>query len=125
MGFKEKDAHIHAFKKKTFGMVSKGTGNFYKGLMLIDCSGNMYKVTNASLKGPAPLFISLRFLQPMNELNIQMEPTGNITLDELKQKVFQHIKNHPRTFEPLYNGEPWSKRIDAFNSFKELIDLFH
>jgi hypothetical protein len=124
LAFKEKQASMYAIPKKEFGFVSKGQGNFYKGLTIIDCTGNIYKVTGVNTKGRAPFLTSLKSLQAMEEVNIEVETTGSITLEELKQKIVAHIHKHPKAFEPHYNGEPWTKRLEGLTSFEETISLF-
>lgn len=125
MAFKEElKGDYYVFNKNDFGFVSKGQGRFYNNLHVIDSSGNTYKIVSVNVKGFAGIIKSIRFLQKIEELDLHLEKQGSTSLDELKSKILNSIKHHPRKFDSRYDGTPWSVRLSTIQSFSELFLLF-
>lgn len=124
LGMKDGNSRFYAVEKKDFGFVSKGHGKFYNGLKLIDSEGDFYRVTSWSVKGKSGILKSIMNLQILEELNVNLELLERRSFSEFKEDVLGHIQKHPKTFAPLYDGSPWSERINKFDTFDSLIRFF-
>lgn len=123
MGFTSEDSYLHVYTGNELCYTSKGQ-KFYRDLELIDSEGIVYILKNSKLKGRANFWVCLRHLQPIQEFDIVLNKGEQITLNELKDRIFSHINKHPKTFAPLYDGTPWKERIGQYTSFESLIRLF-
>ncbi|HSC53724.1 MAG TPA: hypothetical protein VLC98_08895 [Phnomibacter sp.] len=123
MGFTTEDSHMHVYTSDELCYTSKGQ-KFYKDLELIDSDGIVYVLIGSKLKGRASFSKCIQYLQPIQEFDITLDKRGQITLDELKNKILSRVSKHPKIFAPLYDGTPWKERIGGFDSFENLIRLF-
>jgi hypothetical protein len=123
LAFKEKDKHIYCFRKN-IGIASVGGEKFYKGLTIIDAQGMVYELKRSKIKGKAKFVFWLKYFQPMVELDLEFEKMGNLTLDELKEKIYTHIKSSPRIWHSLGPVNIIVEEIKKKTEFKDLIEIF-
>jgi hypothetical protein len=96
---KPNDPSLYVFSSKTFGLVSVGGDNFYKSGLIYDSQGHIYSISGVRQVHNASLMESLRFFQKMKKVDLELEYIQQITLDELKKLLGQHINNYPSYWE--------------------------
>lgn len=122
---KPTDASIYLFKsEKEWGIGSVKKGKFYSGILEIyDSVGNVYKLDSVS-EFNFDLFVSLRFFQPMYKANISLEYINEISLENLKEHIVEHIFAHKQYWRSLDTIEALKEKVLSMRSFKELYFLF-
>jgi len=123
LGLKEEDSNVYVFSNH-IGIVSKGGEKFYNKLWIVDSNGNTFFLTNAKLKGKAPLKYSLKYFQTMYELDLTFESNGKISLDELNQKIYNHISAYEQKWISLGTVEMMKEKMDKCTSYENLIKTF-
>lgn len=122
---KPADASIYLFKnEKEWGIGSVKKGKFYNGIFEIyDSVGNVYKLDSVS-EFNFDLLVSLRFFQPMYKANISLEYINEISLENLKEHIIEHIFAHKQYWRSLDTTEALKEKVLSMCSFKELYFLF-
>ena len=122
---KPTDASIYLFKnEKEWGIGSVKKGKFYNGVLEIyDSVGNVYKLDSVS-EFNFDLLVSLRFFQPMYKANISLEYINEISLENLKEHIIEHIFTHKQYWRFLDTTEALKEKVLSMHSFKELYFLF-
>lgn len=123
IGFKDRDAGLYVFDQH-IGIISKGGERFYKNLTLVDNQGQKYRLLGAKVKGKAGWRHSLKYMQPMFEMDLTFEEIDFQTLAELKSDIMSHVSQHPKRWLSLDTVEGIQEMVDRSDSFEGLINLF-
>lgn len=124
LSYKIGDKRLYGMEKKNFGFVTKGHGEFYDGLQLIDTTGKVFKIISYKVYSKSGLFKSIRNLQVLDELLVEVELVEVWSIEQIKEFILLYIMKNPKFFAPLYDGTPWKERISQYDSFEGLIRLF-
>ena len=121
--FKKQDKNIYA-TKKDFGIVSKGGEKFYKDITIIDSTGDAYELEKATIKGKAKWYVSLRYFQPMWELDFVLRKESTYNLSDVKKQIIDHIRKNPKHWLTLDGVERIEEKMEEARTFEDLIMIF-
>jgi len=121
---REKDENLYGLKKD-IGLVSKGGEDFYKQKMLIiDSQGNKFSVIKAELYGKAKLIDSLKYFQPMLQMNLILEQIDIMSLKQVKEFIIEYINRKPKRWLSMGTVEDIAESINERSSISELANMF-
>ncbi len=124
MLIRENDKNIYGFVKG-LGLISKGGHTFYKRKMiLIDSKGNQYNLVKASLQGRAKLIDSIKYFQPMFQMELVFEFTKTLELDDLKNMIIEHTNKNSKHWLSLDTKDEIKQSVCQKSTFKEVIKIF-
>lgn len=103
---------------------SKGAEKSFKNFLLIDSSGKMFVVNEVVVIGKAPLIMSLRWLQIMNKVEFHGDFIEVLSLQQVKDKLIDHIKGKMGYWRMLDDFASLKKAISDKESFEELFTFF-
>ncbi len=92
---------------------------------LIDSQGKVYQVKELHSTNNVNWILSIRNFSKMIEVTpiIDGEP-GKITLEELKDKIYERVQKNKAFWGPLNDGRGLKRMIYETKDFKELIRMF-
>lgn len=122
--FKKNDNNIYALKSR-FEIASVGGDEFYKNLTVINVEGEIRYSKSVKVIGRAQLKYCLLYFQKMIEVKVSYKDEIDfISLDDLKIKIFNHIKKKPKKWLTLDTLEGIKELIDKAKSYEELFLIF-
>ncbi len=121
---REKDGNLYGLKKG-IGLVSKGGEGFYKRKMIIiDSHGNKFSLIKAELFGKAKLINSLKYFQPMLQMNLTLKQIDNMPLQQVKEFIIEYINRKPKRWLSMGTVEFITESINERSSISELANMF-
>ncbi len=121
---REKDGNLYGLKKN-IGLVSKGGQDFYeRKMIIIDSNGNKLSLISAELYGKAKLMDSLKWFQPMLQMNLTLEKIDNMSLEQVKGFIIEYINRKPKRWLSMGTVEGLTESINERTSISELANMF-
>ena len=121
---RNKDYNLYGMEKD-LGLISKGGESFYKRpIQLIDKDGFIFELKSRKNIGRAKLLNSIRFFQPMQQMQLEFIEKGQISLIDLKKMILSHIKTKPKHLLTLGTMEMIEEWVYEKNTISELIKMF-
>jgi hypothetical protein len=124
MIIKENDSNLYALSKD-LGLISKGGESFYKGkIKIIDKLGKLHELLSVKKTVKAKFIDSVRYFQPMHQMNLELNQIGQLTLNELKEIIIDHIRIKPKHWQLLGTIEMITEQVKETKEIPELIEMF-
>jgi hypothetical protein len=96
--------------------------HYFDGLLLIDATGRMFQVQRANERRSAPLW--RRLFGRYATVDLQMEPTGHIGLQQLQDRACEAMQRLPEQWEAVEGVEAAQGRVQAARSIREVNEMF-
>ncbi len=122
--FRNNDKNLYRVDRD-LGLISKGGDNFYKKkIKMVDRNGRTFELVKATNVGKAKLIDSLKYFQPMQQMNLEFQEGDSLTLEEVKSEIREHIKQNPKKWLSLGTIDMIEDWIDQKKSHEELYKMF-
>ncbi len=105
-------------------MADKSLVSFYNKTIVIDSDGKVFNIESAERKGKIKIWQSLKSLSLMVEVEPKISSIESISLDQLKDKVFEHVSRHPKHWTSLDTLDGIKEKIYSSRSHADLIRIF-
>ena len=122
--FRNNDKNLY-WVNRDLGLISKGGDNFYKKkIKMVDRNGQTFELVKATNGGKAKFIDSLKYFQPMQQMNLKFQEGNSLTLEEVKSEILEHIKQNPRKWLSLGTIDMIEDWIDQKKSHADLYKIF-
>ena len=118
---KKGESPIYFLTKGNFGLISRGGERFYKHGIIYDSEGNVFSITAIESIQKAPLLKSIKYVQPMYQVQVHCEKLNSISLEEFKELITGHIGSHRKYWLSKDSFEDLRNSIKEKNDFYEII----
>lgn len=122
--FEKNDKKMYGYNYPYLWGDKRLTNTSFKNMECIDSNGDIFLIKKVEKASGILFFESIINLGLVVKYKPIYEEKGHISLVELKERVYNHVKKHPKDWSALYSGVPWKTLIDNCNTYVELIKLF-